>query len=170
MHELCRTGANRDPIFERCTKAFICTGSHGKAETLEESVSDLTVVLRGSPGKTGGGSLWEKDIGGKGNYQWCAPLEVAILEKYGPTHQGLEATGLTIIQTGSQPHPSANRLPKYPLHTEASNVTQRQSPTLQRGKNQLHLPVGRYQSLPSGSLQQTILPTSATKGTDIRSK
>ena len=64
--ELHRTGGNRDPILERCTWAFMCTGFQGKEETPKESGLDLTVVLGGSLGKTGGdcGSLWGKDIGG----------------------------------------------------------------------------------------------------------
>ena len=50
------------------------------------------------------------------------------------------------------------------LHTAASNHTQRQSPTHRSDKNQLHPPVGRHLSLPSGSLQPAPVPTSATKG------
>ena len=34
----------------------------------------------------------------------------------------------------------------------------------------MHLPVGRHQSLPSRSLQQAPVPTSAARGADIRSK
>ena len=66
--ELHRTGGNRNPILERCTQAFMCTGSQGKAETPLKSGSDLTAVLGRSPGKTGGdfSSLQGKDIGGKG--------------------------------------------------------------------------------------------------------
>ena len=62
-----QTGENGDPILKRCTQAFVYTGSQGKAETPWESGSDLTAVLGGSSGKTGGycGSLWGKDIGGK---------------------------------------------------------------------------------------------------------
>ena len=49
--------------------------------------------------------------------------------------------------------PSTNGLPKdTPRHTATSNHTQRPSPPNQRYKNQLHLPVGRHQSFPSGSL------------------
>ena len=62
------TGGNGDPILERYTQFFMCTGSQGKAETPLESGLDLTAVLEASPGKTGGdyGSLWGKNIGGKG--------------------------------------------------------------------------------------------------------
>ena len=85
-------GGNRDPVLERRIQAFMCTGSQGKAEAPQESGSDLTSVLEGSPGKIGGdcGSLWGKDIAGKGLgniHQQCVPLEVAILGKSGPTHQ-----------------------------------------------------------------------------------
>ena len=41
---------------------------------------------------------------------------------------------------------------RTPRHTASSNLTQRQSPTHQRDKNQLYLPVGRHQILPLGSL------------------
>ena len=51
-----------------------------------------------------------------------------------------------------------------------SNHTQRQSSTHERDKNWLHLPVGRHQSLPSGSLRQAPVQTSATREADIRSK
>ena len=40
----------------------------------------------------------------------------------------------------------------------------------QRDRNQPYLPVGRYPSLPSGSIQQTPIPTSGTRGSDNRSK
>ena len=46
----------------------MCTGAQGKVETSQESGSDLPAIFGGSPGKTGDecGSLWGKDIGGKG--------------------------------------------------------------------------------------------------------
>ena len=72
------TEGNGDPILERCMWAFVCTGSQGKAEAPWESGLDLTAVLGGSPGKTGGdcGLLWGKDIGGKGlgNIHQCVFL------------------------------------------------------------------------------------------------
>ena len=52
--KLHRTGGVGDPILERHTQAYMCTGSLSKAETPQESESDLTAVLRGFPGKTGG--------------------------------------------------------------------------------------------------------------------
>ena len=51
VEELHGTEVDRDPILERCTQAFMCTGSQGKAEIPQESESDLTAVLGGSPGK-----------------------------------------------------------------------------------------------------------------------
>ena len=51
--ELHRTGRNGDPILERLTQVFICTGSQGKAKSPWESGSNLTAVLGGHPGKTG---------------------------------------------------------------------------------------------------------------------
>ena len=81
-----------DTILKRHTQVFMCTGSQVKAETLWESVSDLTAVLGGSPGKTGGdcGTLSGEGIGSKalGNIQQqCLSLEVAILGKSGTNHQ-----------------------------------------------------------------------------------
>ena len=38
------TGENGDPIFERRTQAFMCTGSQSKAEVPQKSGSDLTVA------------------------------------------------------------------------------------------------------------------------------
>ena len=57
-------GGNGDSTLERCTQVFMCSGSLKKAETPEKSGSDMTAVLGGSPGKTGGdcGSMWGKDI------------------------------------------------------------------------------------------------------------
>ena len=53
------TGENGDSTLEKCTQAFMCIGSQGKAETSQASRSDLPVILGGSPGKTEGdcGSL-----------------------------------------------------------------------------------------------------------------
>ena len=67
VQELHGTGGKGDPILERCKQAFMCTGSQGKAEAPQESGLNLTAVLGGSPGKTGGdcGLLWGKDTGGK---------------------------------------------------------------------------------------------------------
>ena len=85
--------------------------------------------------------------------------------KIWPYPSGLRSPGQTTNQVGTQLHPSANRLHEgSPRCTAASNHTQRQSPNHRRDKNQPHLPVGRHQSLPLGSLQQGPIPTSATRG------
>ena len=65
IQELHETGANGDPILERCTQDFMCKGSQSKAEAPQECGLGLTAVLGGSPGKTGVdcGSLLGKDIG-----------------------------------------------------------------------------------------------------------
>ena len=47
---------------------------------------------------------------------------------------------------GNTARPSVDRLPKETQAHSLSNITQRQSTTHQRDKNQLHLPVGRPQS------------------------
>ena len=68
VQESHRTGGNGDPILERYTQGFMSTRSQGKAETPQKPGSDVTAVIGGSAGKTGGdsGLLWGKDIGGKG--------------------------------------------------------------------------------------------------------
>ena len=93
--------------------------------------------------------------------------------KIWPTHHHWEARGQTKIQVGSQPHPSVNRLPKdYPpyRHIATSNLTQRQTHTHGRDRNQPHLPVRGHQQLPPGSTQQAPVPTSTTRGSDTRTK
>ena len=53
--------------FLKGTQTFKCTGSQGKAKPPQEFGWDVTAILGGSLGKSGGdcGSLWAKDIGGK---------------------------------------------------------------------------------------------------------
>ena len=67
------------PHSERCTQAFMSNGSQGEGGAPQESGSDLTAVLGGSPGKTGGdcGSLQGRDIGSKalGNIHQHVPPE-----------------------------------------------------------------------------------------------
>ena len=86
VQELHGTGGNGDSILERHTQGFMCTGSQGKAETPQESGSDLTAVLGGSPGKTGvnvaHGGVRTLEAKFSGIF-----INVAILEKSGHTHQ-----------------------------------------------------------------------------------
>ena len=51
MHELHRTGGNRDLTLGGYTQGFMCTGAQGKAVTPQEPGPDLLVVLGGSPGE-----------------------------------------------------------------------------------------------------------------------
>ena len=66
--EFHRTRGKGDSTLEGNTQALRCTESQGKAETPKETGLDLLTDLGGYPGKTGGdyGSLWGKDIEGKG--------------------------------------------------------------------------------------------------------
>ena len=87
--------------------------------------------------------LWFLDFLGK---------QVAAVACCGGKTLETEVSGIIIIIMNSpggghfgkvQPCPSANRLPKVLLGRHpASNHTQRQSPTYQRDKIHLHLPVG----------------------------
>ena len=60
----------------------------------------------------------------------CAPIEVAILGKSGPTHQGWEATSQTVILVGSQPHPSANKAAQNPPKHTAISPRDKAPPTI----------------------------------------
>jgi len=121
------------------------------------------------------GLLWGKDIGSKalGNIQQCAFLwRWPFWENQAPpiSTEKPQAKQQSWWDHSS-PHQQSGCLKSpAPRHTTTSNLTQRQRPTYQRDRNQLHLPVGRHQSLPPGSLQQTPVPTSATREAEVRSK
>ena len=66
VQEFHGTGENGDPILERHTQAFMFTGSQGTAEAPQESGSDLTAFLGGSPGKIGG---WLQLMWGEGHWR-----------------------------------------------------------------------------------------------------
>ena len=69
-----------------------------------------------------------------GIFSSCLSLEVAILGKYGPTHQSAkEAPGQTTIQVGSQPCPSVNGLPKDPSGTQLPLIPPRDEAPPTRG-------------------------------------
>ena len=69
---------------------------------------------------------WEYSLG-------LAPLESAILEKSGTTHQHREAPGQTTKRMGTKPHPAANRLPKVLLGTQLPVITLRDKTPPTRG-------------------------------------
>ena len=71
MQEFHETWGEGESILERCTQAFMCTGSQAQVEIPQESGSYLTAVLGRFPGKIGGdyGLLWGKDTEGK-NHQF----------------------------------------------------------------------------------------------------
>ena len=97
------TGGNGDPILKRRTQTFMCTGSQGKAKSPWECGSNLTAVLGDILGKQGrhppktgenvacceGRTLKAKLLGifSREYSSACVPLEVATLEKSGPTRQ-----------------------------------------------------------------------------------
>ena len=60
-------------------------------------------------------------------------LEVAILGKSDPTHQRWEASGQTLIQVGSQPHPLVNRMPKDLPGTQPPLISSRDKGPATRG-------------------------------------
>ena len=72
--------------------------------------------------------------------------------KIWPHPSGLRSPRPNNNPGGNSPTHQQTGCLKTPRHTAASNLTQKQSPTYQRDKNQLHLPMGRNQSLPLGSL------------------
>ena len=105
--ELHGTETNRDPILERCTQALTCTGSQGKAEAPQESGSDPTAVLGGSPGKEGvtvnccGGSTLEAKL--LGVFISLCSSGGGLLGKIWPTPQHGEAPGQTTNQWEHSP-------------------------------------------------------------------
>ena len=91
VQELHRTGGNRDPILERHTQTFTCTGSQGKAVSIGIRV-ELDCNSWRISWENGGDCalLWGKGIGGEalGDIQqpaflWRGPF----LGKSGPSHQ-----------------------------------------------------------------------------------
>ena len=100
----------------------------------------------------------------------CVPLEVAILRKSAPIYQHWEAPGWTIIQVGTQPHPSVKRLPKATSGTQPPPIshTEKAPPTRGIGIRPTYQWSGTSPSL--GSLQQGPIPTLTTRQVDTRSK
>ena len=69
----------------------------------------------------------------------------------------LEASCQTTSKTGTQPHPSADRLPKFLLSSQTPpKHTTWSYPAHQRDKTQFHPPEHRHQSLPPGSLRKPL--------------
>ena len=158
--KLHRTGGNRDSTLESHTQGFMCTGSQGKAETTQKSGSRLPVVIGGSPGKTGndcGSLLGKKTLEAK-------VLGITVSENsLGSGHFGKKSAHLSKLRSprpnnklggNTTPHISKQSAYRLPRHRATSNHTQRQNPSHQEDKNQLQLPVGRNEFLPSESLQQ----------------
>ena len=174
--ELHGTGRNGDSILERCTQAFMCTGSHGKAETPQESGSDLTAILGGSPVKTRGdcGSLWGKYIEAK-----VLGILISMNSSRGG-HFGKirpHASGLRSPRPNNNPgrnsptHQQTGCLKNTPPGTKPPLITPRDKNPPTKGIRMSYT----YQwagpsPFPSGSLQQAPRPTSATRESDIRSK
>ena len=91
MQELYRTGGNGDPILKRHIRTFMCAGFQGRARSPKKPGSNLTAVLGGHHGKTGVNVACceRRTLKAKlsGIFSSCLSLEVAILGKFGPTHQ-----------------------------------------------------------------------------------
>ena len=96
---------------------------------------------------------------------------MAILRKSGPTHQRWEAPCQTIIQVGSQAHPSVNRLPKHPPGTQLPLISPRDKAPTTRGIgiSSTYQWAGTRPSLQEAYSKPPI-PVSATGRADIRSK
>ena len=119
--------------------------------------SDLPAGLGSSPGKAGisCGSLWRQSSPGDCHFAKSWPLVWR--------HEDSEAPGQTARRVGTQPHPSANRLPKVLQGTQLSIIPLRDTAPPTRGIRQLQPPVGRHQCLLSGSLPQAPVSTSPTR-------
>ena len=79
-------------------------------------------------------------------------------------NQCWDASGQTTNRSGTQSHPSADRLPKIFLSTQlpAKHIPWH-GPAHQRDKTQLNQPMGRDQSLPPGSLHKPCKLASSTR-------
>ena len=153
MQELHRTGGNRDNILERHTKSFNVNWVPRQSRVSTGISWENWVILASCGGRT-----LEAKV--SGIFIGVCSSRGGHFGKIWPLASELRPLGKTIIQVGSQSHPSGNRLPKdVPMHTAISNITKRQSPTHQRERKQPQLPVGKHQSIPSGSLQQPPPPT-----------
>ena len=114
--KLHRTGANRDFTPGGVTRGFMCTGSHGKAGTHKNLGQTYLQVLEGLLGKQGmavaycGGMTLEAEVQGivigAGHFGkfWLHPSE-------------LRSPDQITNRVGTQPHPSANKLPEVLLGT-----------------------------------------------------
>ena len=126
VQELHRTGGNRDSTLGGCTQGFTCTGTQGKAVTPQEPGPGLPASPGCSPGEMGVncGSLW-----GQGHWWWRPQRMIIGVISPGGHHFGTETqphstvcrlqcwdtSGQTTNRVGTQPHPSADRLPKVIL-------------------------------------------------------
>ena len=143
---------NKDSTLGGCNK-LSCTLGPREKQTLQKNLGQRI--------------SWEK--GGFYGSPWGRILEeetlgiIMSVNSSGGSHFGKiwsHPSGLRSPRPNNQQ--SENTAP--PICKQAvSDHSQRQSPTHQRDNNQLHLPVGKHQSLPSGSLQQALVPTLPTR-------
>ena len=76
-----------------------------------------------------------------------------------------DASGQPTNRADTQSHPSAQRIPEVFLNPQLpAKHTPWHGPAHQRHKTQIHMPVGRNQFLPSGSLHSPLRPASSTRG------
>ena len=88
-------------------------------------------------------------------------LGATILEKFGSTQQYATLVLRSLrpnnkLGGNTQPHPPADNLLKVLPGTQPPLVTSNNMAPPTRDKTQLHSPVGRYQSLPSGRLPKPL--------------
>ena len=129
MQKLHRVGRNRDSTLRRCTQYLTCIRIQHKARPPQERGLDLTRGLGGSPGVVGVGcsSLW-----GQGHCWWTQQrILISVSSPRGlyfgtktwphPTAYRLQrwiASGQTTNNRGTQPHASADKLPKVVLSSQ----------------------------------------------------
>ena len=162
--------SNKDPTQPKINKCLF------KKKKKKEPKSELPAGLGGSRGKVGGrsGSLW----GWRHWWQWfwglligkSAPGGHHFLTNTLPHQKACrlqcwDTAGWTTNRAGTQPHLSADRLPKIFLSPQLpTKSTPWHGPANQRDKTQLHRPTGRHQSLLPGSLHKPLRPASPTRG------
>ena len=161
QQKLYRPGGNRDSTLGGHTQVF------RTKQWLHKYLSQAYLwVLEGFLGRKGlavtlcGG----KDTGGRGPREyssvWALP-EVTILAPRPPIQQPAgsfqcwDASGQTTNRLGTQPNPSADRLPEVILSSQPMH-TPWHSTAHQQDKTQVHPPVSRQPSLPPGSLKKSL--------------
>ena len=109
VQEVCRAGGNGDFTLAGHTQGFMYTGTQHKAVTPQELESHYDSWW-GRKGSSSGGSpreYWEA---------WALLMVTILALRPGPTR--VHVSGQTTSRIGTQPHPSADRVPQATLSSQ----------------------------------------------------